>query len=234
MDHSGPIRKRFDGTNAVNDTKHPTERLLAHCCEQRLSVWEAKISRAVAQPGGTFPALDSRQSDGKDPWYKIAAVDKETLSRFALSIFWRSSVCSHRQFSASKLGATAENQIASVLLGCSHMPEEMSLLVRLFDPPEDRRPFLYTLYFHPHVITPTPILRIASLPFLGMHFVLFVGHNPPRGLKRKIYCFARSGLAWVTRGSSEFDDYGLHAALSQDRPGRRHHKVDDPGPSKAG
>jgi len=132
---SSLIRVDPDARSATFSSKQNYERLLCGKCEGRFGVWEAYVSKVAVQQDGTFPALAQTTDIWRPPATKIwsvgsaAALDCDAITKFAVSVVWRSGVSSGRP--RVELGPY-EPVMAAYLLGTAPFPPAATLLVQFF------------------------------------------------------------------------------------------------------
>ncbi len=88
----------FDGRSAILTNNNQREHMLCNDCEQRFSVFENYVSTVTVQTNGDFPARVGLSPDPVVPEARLGPLDREKITRFAASIFWRMSVSSRQHF----------------------------------------------------------------------------------------------------------------------------------------
>jgi hypothetical protein len=199
--------------------------ILCPGCEERFGVWERYCLPLLVQPDGSFPWLERRRTlPIGSKWGDVAFsanVNVETLSLFAISLFWRLSVFRE----ASSLGSD-ESACSDYLLRRSNFPERAALWVTLLDrvgasvSPPDRAAATFFSRQYPDYV-------LHRLVILGADLRLYVCEGPSSLAMREL-CFARRGRVFV-RSTDDFarDVMGLlrdsnpKGALARRRPPSR-------------
>jgi hypothetical protein len=168
--------------------------LLCEPCEQKIGRWESYASSLARQPDGSKPLFDMLEpAPMLDGMYRAPSLDVDALSRFGVSVFWRSSISA--AFPNFELGKSDESSLREYLAGGATFPDNARLtlaVIKAADAPVDQivtSPTGWRAdgYHHEHVF----IVH-------GFHFLLSIGSKFPAGIDTM--CFARTGLMTLSDG----------------------------------
>jgi hypothetical protein len=179
---------------ATNDQLR--EHLFCATCERTFKRPEDHVAGLAWQSDGSFPALDRAEivplpgesSDAR--MARLPLADRNLVVRFAVSLFWRASVCSKIDFS---LAERDEAWARDFLNGAADLPAEVRLAVVLLrrqgELPADQ------VLGAPSTSRVDAYSRLHKVTLPGIHFMMAIGSRFPCGVDT--LCFARTGLAMI-------------------------------------